>query len=215
MSYPASRSRRVELVSSSRGRVRSPPKGSAHAEQCSRSESVRDGQATDRHRGGPDRYLVRRPRGPEAPEARVDGQLPGPHGRWLVPGLHRLPCPIQHGARTVQGRYPLPSRRDPGRGPGPGGVDDLEVRGRQHSLRGGEGWRHRRPEEALRGRTRAPHPALRDRDRAHHRTGDGHSRAGCLHGQPDDGLDHGHVLDVEGLLRSRSRHGQADQHRRQ
>ena len=56
-------------------------------------------------------------------------------------GLHRLSRRAQHRARSVEGRNPLPPRRDARRGQGARDVDDVEVRARGHSVRRREGRR--------------------------------------------------------------------------
>ena len=147
-SLPSSTSSRVSAV---------PARGREHGEHL-HHQSVRDSEATGRHRRGPDRDRFGRPRGAETPEAGADGQLPRPDGRRLAPRLHRVPCPVQHGAGPVQGRYPLPPSGDAGRGPRARGLDDVEVRGRQHPLWGSEGRRGLRPEAHVPERARRAHP---------------------------------------------------------
>ena len=116
----------------------------------------------------------------------------------------------------VQGRHPLPPAGDAGRGPGARGLDDLEVRGRQHPVRRRQGRRHLRPEaHVARASSSASPAATRARSPRIIGPGDGHPGARRLHRLPDDGVDHGHLLDAEGLLRPGRRHGQADQPRRQ
>ena len=65
----------------------------------------------------------------------------------------------QPGARAGQGGHPLPSRRDRGRGPRPGLVDDLEVRRRRRAVRRRQGRGRLRPQAACRRPTCARSPA--------------------------------------------------------
>ena len=51
----------------------------------------------------------------------------------IAPRLHRLSRPALDRARSRQGRHPLPPGRHARGGRGAGGVDDLEVRGGEHS----------------------------------------------------------------------------------
>ena len=129
-------------------------------------------------------------------------------------GLHGIPRAALDRARAVQGRHPLPSGRDARRGQGAGDVDDLEVRGRQHSLRRRQGRDHGRPQEALARRERAAHAPLHVRDRHRPRPRPRHSGARRLHDPAAHGVDHGHLLDDAGLFHPRRRHGQADPARR-
>ena len=68
----------------------------------------------------------------------------GAAGQRRGGGLHRLPGALQHLARTREGRHPLRPASDAGRGEGAGRLDDLEVRGGQHSVRRRQGRRHLR-----------------------------------------------------------------------
>ena len=145
---------------------------------------------------------------------RVHRPLPGPHGRRLRPGLHRLSRPAQPRPRSGQGWHPLPPGRLARRGQGPRDVDDLEVRGRRHPVRRRQGRRHRRSEAAQQEGAGGPDPALLHRDRGPRRAGEGHPRAGRQHQRPDHGLDDGHLLDARGLHGPGRRHRQADQPRR-
>ncbi len=63
--------------------------------------------------------------------------------------IHRfdgLPRAAQLGARTGQGRHPLSSAGHARRSEGAGHVDDVEVRGGEHSLRRSQGRNHLRSE---------------------------------------------------------------------
>ncbi|MCK7522329.1 MAG: hypothetical protein MZV64_33940 [Ignavibacteriales bacterium] len=53
--------------------------------------------------------------------------------------------PAQRRPRPLQGRHPLPPAGDDRHRPGPGHVDDLEVRRRRHPARRRQGRRHLRP----------------------------------------------------------------------
>ena len=123
-----------------------------------------------------------------------------------VPGLSRDP---QHRARPVEGRHPLPPRRHARRGQVAGDVDDLEVRADGASVRRREGRRRLQPEDALPRRARADDAALHERDHQRHRPRARHPRAGRGHRRPCHGVDLRHVLDEQGALRARRRHGQA------
>src|SRR5437764_1195391 len=177
-------------------------------------ESLRDRENADR----PGRQEVelgrRHARGPEEPAPRTDGALPGQDGRRESEGLHGVPGPVQRCDRALQGRHPIPLERIPRRGPRPRLLDDVEVRGHGHPLRWGEGRGDLQPEGDVEERARAYDPPVRVRDRDHHRTGEGHPRAGRVHGRADDGLDHGHDLDEQGLRGPRRGHGQAPRDRR-
>ena len=113
----------------------------AHQRVGSRPAAVRPRGRSPRPRSG------HAPR-PARATARVHRPLPGPHGRRLGQGLHRLPRPAQPRPRPGQGRHPLPPGRLARRGQGPRDVDDLEVRGRRHPVRRRQGRRHRRSQEA-------------------------------------------------------------------
>ena len=77
----------------------------AHQRVGSRPAAVRPGGRSPRPRPG------HAPR-PARATARVHRPLPGPHGRRVGQGLHRLSRPAQPGPRPGQGRHPLPPGRD-------------------------------------------------------------------------------------------------------
>ena len=65
-------------------------------------------------------------------------------------GVHRIPGAALDCARPCQGRHSLRARRDLGRSPRSGQLDDLEVRRRQYSLRRRQGRRHLRSAQNVR-----------------------------------------------------------------
>ena len=67
---------------------------------------------------------------PGEADDRVD---PGPDGQWQRGGVHGLPGAVQHVARAGEGRDPVRPAGDAGGSQSARRVDDLEVRGRQHS----------------------------------------------------------------------------------
>ena len=66
---------------------------------------------------------------------------------------------------TGQGGHPLSPGREPPRSQGPGLLDDLQVRGRGHSLRGRQGGRGGQSEGTVQARAGAPVPGLHPSDR--------------------------------------------------
>ena len=70
------------------------------------------------------------------------------------------------------------------------------------------------PEDDVRGRAAADDSPLHVGDHQRDRAGEGHSRAGRRHGRARDGMDLRHVLDEQGSLGARRRHGQAADDRR-
>ena len=181
---------------------------------AARDQRLGSRPATVRSRGRAPRPRPRHAPRPARAAPRVHRPLPGPHGRRLRPGLHRLPRPAQPGPRAGQGRHPLPPGRLPRRGQGPRDVDDLEVRGRRHPVRRRQGRRDRRPEAAQPEGARGADPPLLHRDRGPGRAREGHPGAGRQHQRPDHGLDDGHVLHARRLHRPGRRDRQADQPRR-
>jgi hypothetical protein len=151
---------------------------------------------------------------PACAAARAHRELPGDARRRQRRRLHRPSCPAQREPRSGQGRNPLPPGRDPGRGPCPGDVDDLEVCLREHPLWRREGRRGGRPEATEPAGGRGADATLHHGDQPAHRPRARHPRAGREHERADDGLDHGHVLDAPRLHDPRRRHRQAGQHRR-
>ena len=125
-------------------------------------------------------------------------------------GLHRLSRPPQRGPRPGQGRHPLPPGRDPGRGQGPGDVDDLEVRRGRHPLRWRQGRRHRRPQAPEAARAGEPDAPLRHRDLHPDGARARHPRARRQHQRADHGLDHGHGEHAPRLHGPGRHHRQAD-----
>ena len=75
-----------------------------------------------------------------------------------------------------------------------GQLDDLEMRGRQHTLRRRQGRCNLRSGEAFPRRTRAHHPPLHRRTERVVRARTRRSRARPRHQRADHGLDHGHLL---------------------
>ena len=71
--------------------------------------------------------------------------MSGADGQRRDRSLHRVPRAAQHRARPGEGRHPIPPRRDARRGDRAGGVDDLEVRRREHPVRRRQGWNRLRP----------------------------------------------------------------------
>ncbi len=135
--------------------------------------------------------------------------FPGRHGQRPHGDVHRLPRAALHCPRSRQRRHPLLAGRDPGRGAGAGQLDDLEVRGGQHSLRRRQGRSHLRPQEYEPRRAGAHDPPLHIGDHRHHRAGEGRSRARHEHQRADHGLDHGHLLDARGAHRHQRGYRQA------
>ena len=74
----------------------------------------------------------------------------GAAGRRPPGGLHRLSRAAFDRARPGQGRHPLRARRDAGRSPRAGLLDDVEVRRGEHPLRRRQGRRHLRSQSSLR-----------------------------------------------------------------
>ena len=142
------------------------------------------------------------------------GLDPGDDGRRLRDRLRGLPRHAQHRPRPVEGRHPLPPGRHPRRGQGARDVDDVEVRADGPSVRRREGRRRLRPEAALAAGARGHDPPLHERDHQRDRAGEGHPGPGRRHRRERDGLDLRHVLDEQGPLGARRRHGQAARDRR-
>ena len=109
----------------------------------------------------------------------------------------------------VEGRHPLPPGRHARRDQGALDVDDLEVRAHGPPVRGREGRRRLQPEGALAGRARAHDAPLHERDHQRHRTRAGHPGPGRRHRRAGHGVDLRHVLDEQGALGARRRHGEA------
>ncbi len=143
--------------------------------------------------------------------AHAHGDRAGAHGRRPHSPLRGLSRAAQLGARPGQGRHPLPSAGHARRSEGAGHVDDVEVRGGEHSVRRRQGRHHLRSEAYVAGRAGADDAPLHQRDSAAHRAGAGHSRARCLHQFANHGLDHGYLQHDQGLSDSRRGDRQAHQ----
>ena len=132
-----------------------------------------------------------------------------PAGQRRGGGVHRLPGALQHAPRPGQGRHPLRPERDARRSEGAGGVDDVEVRRGQHSVRRRQGRRDLRPAAHLQRRARAHHPPLHLRDHRDPGTRLRRAGAGREHQRAGDGVDHGHLLHAQAPHGHRRRHRQA------
>ena len=144
-----------------------------------------------------------------APEKQIIVSVPIVRDNGEVDVYHGLSGAVQHLARSGQGRHPLRHRRHARRSEGAGRVDDLEVRGGQHSVRRRQGRRGLRPVHAVQRRAGADHPPLHLR---HHRyAGARFRRAGARrqHQRAGDGVDHGHLLHAQAPHGHRRRHRQA------
>src|SRR5579859_1526700 len=75
-------------------------------------------------------------------------------------------------------------------------MDDVEVRGREYSVRWREGRRDLRPIETLKIGTRTYHAPLYSRTQRVVRPRARRSRAGYRHKRTDDGLGNGYLLDA-------------------
>ena len=135
-------------------------------------------------------------------------------GRRQDPGLPGLPRHAQRRPRPLEGRHPLPPRRHARRSQGARDVDDVEVRAVRNPVRRRQGRRRLQSEDDVRGRAAAHDAPLHLGDHQRDRAGEGHSRAGRRHGRARDGVDLRHVLDEQGPLGARRRHGQAADDRR-
>ena len=147
-------------------------------------------------------------------EARDGRHAAGAHGRRQhadFPGLSRAASPH---ARPDQRRHAFRAESFHGRNRRARHVDELEMRAGQFALRRRERRHRLRSDQAFAQRTRsglAPlhagdDPVRRPADR-HHGPGHGDERAG-------DGLVHGHLFGLSGLLRERNRHRQTGLDRR-
>ena len=172
------------------------------ATESSTNQSVRDREAPGRHRRRPARPRLRRTRDAEAPEARTDGQLPRPDGQRVGTSVftgYRVQYNMARGPTKGGIRYHPQVTLDEVRalaawmtwkcavvnlpyGGGKGGVICDPKRMSQDEL-----------QRLTRRYASEIAPIIGP--------GDGYPRARRLHRQPDDGVDHGHLLDAEGLLR--------------
>ena len=73
------------------------------------------------------------------PTARLIVHIPVAMDNGTPRSLHRLPGAALDCTRAVEGRHSLCSRRDARRSSRAGGLDDVEVRGGEHSFWRGEG----------------------------------------------------------------------------
>ena len=135
--------------------------------------------------------------------------MPGADGQRRDRGLHRLSRAVQHHARPGERRHPLPPGRDARRGDGAGRVDDLEMRGRAHSVRRRQGRRHLRPDAHVAPRARGADPPLRRRDHRPDRPGEGRPGARRQHQRPGHGVGDGHLQHARRPHRDGGRHRQA------
>ena len=129
--------------------------------------------------------------------------------------VHRPSRGAQHGARSGQGRHPLPSRRHARRGEGAGVVDDLEVRVPRPAVRRRQGRRGRWIRTSCR---------MGELERLTRRyaseilpligPGAGHPGARRVHRRADHGVDHGHLQHDQGRDHARRRDRQAGGARR-
>ena len=127
--------------------------------------------------------------------------------------LLRLPRAAQRGARSLQGRHPLPPRGRPRRGTRARRADDLEDGHREHPLRRREGRRERRPKQARERRAPGGLALVHGQDREGARTHARHPGARRRYERPDDGLADGRVRKAP-RPHARVRDRQADRARR-
>src|SRR6202451_4921341 len=92
--------------------------------------------------------------------ARADRAHPGGHAQWEAGGVHRIPGAALDCARSFEGWNSLCARRDPRRSSRPGGLDDVEVRGRKYSFWRGERRSDLRSAQNVDGRVGAHDPSL-------------------------------------------------------
>ena len=107
-------------------------------------------------------------------------------------------CATLDGARPGERRDSLPSAGDVGRSEGAGHMDDVEVRGGEHSVWRRQGRNNLRSEADVAARARAYDAPVHQCDSAADRSAAGYSGAGCVHEFADDGLDHGHLQHDKG-----------------
>ena len=103
------------------------------------------------------------------PAREITVAIPVQTGRWATGSVHRISRAAFHRARSGERRHPIRSRRDAGRSAGARLLDDLEVRGREHSVRRREGRRHLRSDGSVADRTGANHAALHSGNHRFHR----------------------------------------------
>ena len=128
------------------------------------------------------------------PNREIIVHIPGQHGQRATGGLHRISGAALHRARAGQGRRALLAGCHAGRSARAGQLDDVEVRGGQHSLRRRQGRHHLRSQEHVARRAGAHDPALYlGADRVH-RPGERRSRARRQHQRADHGVDDGHLF---------------------
>ena len=125
-----------------------------------------------------------------------------------------LPRAVQHHARAGERRHPLPPRRDARRSDGAGRLDDLEMRGRAHSVRRRQGRHHLRSDAHVAPRARSADAPLRGRDHRRDRTGEGRPGAGRQHQRSGDGVGDGHLQHARRPHVDGGRHRQAARTRR-
>ncbi len=135
-------------------------------------------------------------------------------GRRVRARVRRLPRHAQHRARAVEGRHALPPGRHARRDQGARDVDDVEVRADGAALRRRQGRRGVRSEGDVARRARAHDAPVHLGDHQRDRPGEGHSRTRRRNERGDHGLDLRHLLDEQGALGARGRHGQAADDRR-
>ena len=123
--------------------------------------------------------------------------------------VHRISRVAFHGARAGQGRNSLCARCESRRSARSGHLDDVEVRGGQHSLRWRERRHHLRSAEDVARRTRTSHAPLHRRAGELAGSGTRCSRAGRGHQRTDHGLGHGHLRNARGPGHDRGGHRQA------
>ncbi len=185
---------------------------SSFHEKC--VQPLRDGP--DAVRQGRRRPRPRRPvaRPAALPAPRVPLLDPRPDGRRDRQGVPRLPRPAQRCARPLQGRHPLPPAGDRRHGPGPGDVDDVEVRRRRHPARRREGRCHLRPAQPQRPGAGGDLPRLDPPGRQERRPGERRPGARRHDDPAAHALDARRVRDHHGREGPRLHHGQAGRHGR-
>ncbi len=145
----------------------------------------------------------------QQPNREIIVHIPGQHGRRAAGGLYRLSRAALHRARA-RPRAACAMRRTSrwtkcARWP----LDDLEVRGGQHSLRRRQGRHHLRSQEHVARRTGAHDPPLHGGADRVHRPGERCARARREHQRADHGVDDGHLLHAHAPDGHGRRHRQA------
>ena len=127
----------------------------------------------------------------------------GRAGQRQAGGLHRFSRAALDRARSGQRRISLLARRHARRSSRARQLDDLEVRGGEHSLRRRQGRHHLRSAQDVAGRTGAHDPPLhRGADRIH-RSRKRRSRARRQHQRTNHGVDDGYLLHAHAADRHR------------